>query len=229
MRAVNLLPKDLVAERPSYKEALPVVGAAFVPLITVLLVVIGYSNAHSDATAQLGRVAALQLEVERAKPATAVKTVDTSALTSSRAARRTALETALSKEMAWDKTLGDVARVLPSSVWLSDLTATSPTPADSATVAPAPAPTTGAGPPAGTSGFAINGYTYTMDDVALLLQRLQLLPTLANVTLSSTSQSMIGLKPVIQFSISAAIVAPVTTAPVPTAPVTATTTTGATS
>src|SRR6185437_12741067 len=131
MRAVNLLPKDLVAERPSYKEALPVVGAAFVPLLTVLLVFVGYTNAHSDAATQLGRVAALQLELARTKPATAVKTVDTSELTSSRTARRAALQVALSRQMAWDRTLGDVARVLPSSVWLTDLTAVSPTPADS--------------------------------------------------------------------------------------------------
>jgi len=227
VRAVNLLPKDLVAERPSYKEALPIVGGAFVPLVAALLVFIGYTNARNDATAQLGRVAALQLEVARTKPATAVKTVDTSALTSSRSARRAALEAALSKEMAWDRTLGDVARVLPSSVWLTDLTAVSPTPADSLAVAPTPTPTTGTALPSGTSGFTIDGYTLTMDDVALLLQRLQLLPTLANVTLSSTSQSAIGLKPVLQFSITASIVPPAT-ASTPTAITPATTTTGVT-
>lgn len=228
MRAVNLLPKDLVAERPSYKEALPVVGAAFVPLLTVLLVFVGYTNAHSDASAQLGRVAALQLELARTKPAAAVKTVDTSELTSSRTARRTALQTALSKQMAWDRTLGDVARVLPSAVWLTDLTAVSPTPADSLTVAPTPAPAPTTGPSSTASGFTIDGYTLTMDDVALLLQRLQLLPTLSNVTLSSTSQSVIGEKPVVQFSITASIVAPVTAVPTATIAPTTTTTTGAT-
>jgi Tfp pilus assembly protein PilN len=211
MRAVNLLPKDLAPERPSYKQMLPYVGACAVPLIAAFLVVIGYSRAHADATTQAGQVAALQIEVARAKPAEAVKTIDTSALVSSRAARRAALQDALGKEMAWDHTLGDVARVLPTSVWLTDLTATSPTPADSAApVAAAPAPATG--PSAAASGFTVNGYTYTMDDVALLLQRLQLLPTLSNVTLASTSMSAIGVKPVIQFSITASIVAPSQTA-----------------
>ena len=74
---------------------------------------------------------------------------------------------------------------------------------------PAPAPTTG--PTSGPAGFTINGYTYTMDDVALLLQRLQLLPTLSNVTLGSTSGSTIGLKSVVQFSITATMVAPAAT------------------
>jgi Tfp pilus assembly protein PilN len=221
VRAVNLLPKDLAPERPSYKEALPIVGAAFVPLIAILLVFLGYNNARDDAAAQLGRMSALQLEIARAKPATAAKTVDTSELVSSRAARRTALQTALSKEIAWDSTLGDVARVLPATVWLSDLTAASPSPADSAAAAPA-APATGST----ASGFTINGYTLTMDDVALLLQRLQLLPSLANVTLTSTSQTTIGVKPVVQFSINASIVTPATTAPPTTPP--STTTTGAT-
>jgi Tfp pilus assembly protein PilN len=196
-------------------------------LLTVLLVFVGYTNAHSDAATQLGRVAALQLELARTKPATAVKTVDTSELTSSRTARRAALQVALSRQMAWDRTLGDVARVLPSSVWLTDLTAVSPTPADSTAVTSTSATTTGAGPSSGTSGFTINGYTLTMDDVALLLQRLQLLPTLTNVTLTSTAGTAIGEKPVVQFSIAASIVAPTTATPPPTTTV-PTTTTGTT-
>ena len=205
MRAVNLLPRDLVPERPSYTQMLPYVGACAVPLITAFLVVIGYSRAHHDAVAQAVQVSALQIEVARAKPAEAAKPIDTSALVSSRAARTSALEDALAKEMAWDRTLGDVARILPTSVWLSDLTAISPTPADSAVpLATTPAPATG--PSAGSTGFTIDGYAYTMDDVALLLQRLQLLPTLANVTLASTSISAIGEKPVVQFSITASIV-----------------------
>jgi Tfp pilus assembly protein PilN len=207
MRAVNLLPKDLAPERPSYTQMLPYVGACAVPLITSFLVVIGYSRAHHDAAVQVAQVAALRIEVARAKPAEAVTPVDTSALVSSRTARRAALEDALGKEMPWDHTLGDIARVLPASVWLTSLTANSPTPADSAApVATTPAPASGSS--SGSAGFTVGGYTYTMDDVALLLQRLQLLPTLSNVALTSTSASVIGLKPVIQFSISASVVAP---------------------
>src|SRR5881392_1313930 len=115
MRAVNLLPKEIAPERPSYTQMLPYVGACAVPLITSFLVVIGYSRAHADVTAQTAQVSAVQIEVARAKPA---RTIDTSALVSSRAARRAALDDALGKQMSWDRTLGDVARVLPTSVWL---------------------------------------------------------------------------------------------------------------
>jgi Tfp pilus assembly protein PilN len=210
VRAVNLLPREIAPERPSYTQMLPFVGAAAVPLIATMLISVGYVRAKADATTQAGQVAAVQLEVARVTPATTTKTVDTSALVSSRAQRRAALADALGKEVAWDRALADVARVLPSSVWLKDMTVVSPTPADSLVpTTTTPSATTGSS--TGATGFTIDGYTYTMDDVALLLQRLQLLPTLTNVTLTSTSGSTIGTKDVVQFSITASMVAPSTT------------------
>jgi Tfp pilus assembly protein PilN len=209
MRAVKLLPRELIPERAPAKEVLPFLAAGSVPIVAAMLVFIGYVRAQTDASDQLGRVAALQLEIAHTKPLQVTKTVDTSALVNSRAQRRAALADAIGKEVAWDRTLGDIARVLPGTVWLSDMTVVSPTPADSLVPStPAPAPATG--PSSGSTGFTINGYTYTMDDVALLLQRLQLLPTLSNVTLGSTSNSTIGLKKVVQFSITASMVAPAT-------------------
>jgi Tfp pilus assembly protein PilN len=210
MRAVNLLPRELAPERAPVKEVLPILAAASVPLAAAILIFIGYARAHANAQEELRNVAALQLEIAHTKPLAVTKTVDTSALVSSRAARRSALADAISKEVAWDRALGDVARVLPATVWLTDMTVNSPTPAD-ALLPATPAPATSSGPAAGNSGFEINGYTYTMDDVALLLQRLQLLPTLSGVTLGSTSISMIGLKKVVQFSITASMVVPATT------------------
>jgi len=209
MRAVNLLPRELTPERAPAKEVLPFLAAGSVPIVAAMLVFIGYVRAQTDVSEQLGRVAALQLEIAHTKPLAVTKTVDTSALVNSRAQRRAALADAIGKEVAWDRTLGDIARVLPGTVWLSDMTVVSPTPADSL-VPSTPAPTPATGPSSGSTGFTINGYTYTMDDVALLLQRLQLLPTLSNVTLGSTSNSTIGLKKVVQFSITASMVAPAT-------------------
>jgi Tfp pilus assembly protein PilN len=214
MQAVNLLPRELTPERAPVKEVLPILAAASVPLAAACLVFIGYARAHANAKEELGRVAALQLEIAHTKPVAVAKTIDTSSLVSSRAARRSALADALTKEVAWDRTLGDVARVLPATVWLSNMTVVSPTPADSLTTAATTSPAPSTGPAVGNEGFTIDGYTYTMDDVALLLQRLQLLPNLTGVTLGSTSMSTIGEKKVVQFSITASKVAP-TTAGVP--------------
>ncbi|MDX6514037.1 MAG: hypothetical protein QOE36_3541, partial [Gaiellaceae bacterium] len=47
--------------------------------------------------------------------------------------------------------------------------------------------------------------TYAEQDVAMLLQRLQLLPTLTNVALGGASKSAIGERELIQFDITAAV------------------------
>src|SRR5438477_11607767 len=117
MRAVSLLPREPAPGRPSAKQALPFVGAAAVPHVAGALVFIGYTSAHANVADQLGQVSALRLEVARAKPVAATKTVDTSALVGSRSARRAALADAVGKEVAWDSALGDVARVRPTTGW----------------------------------------------------------------------------------------------------------------
>ncbi len=47
-----------------------------------------------------------------------------------RASWEAALQDALSKQMPWDVTLDDLARVLPSDVWLTALSVQTPTPAN---------------------------------------------------------------------------------------------------
>jgi Tfp pilus assembly protein PilN len=204
MRAVNLLPQQAIGEQPRLPKALPLVGAAAVPVIALLLLIVGYAGGHSAVATNRTQLEALraQIAASASVPAAATPVVNTSAIVTSRMARRAALEDVLGKQVAWDTTLRDVARVLPATVWLTSLTATSPISAESST-APAPVP---AGTPA--TGFAISGDTYSENDVALLLQRLQLLPTLTGVTLGSTSQTSIGARVLIQFTISAALQPP---------------------
>ena len=56
MRAVNLLPREIAPERPSYKQMLPYLGACSVPLLTASFIFIGYTSAQADATTLLGQV-----------------------------------------------------------------------------------------------------------------------------------------------------------------------------
>ena len=58
------------------------------------------------------------------------------------------------------------------------------------------------------AAFTADGYTYSEDDVALLLDRLALLPMLSGVTLGSTTQAQIGRSSLVQFQVSATIVKP---------------------
>jgi Tfp pilus assembly protein PilN len=223
MRAINLLPNQAVQEKGTgIRTALPFVGSAAVPVIALILVISGYSSGQSAVTAKQAQLAAVTAEVAAAKPVAPVSTTpapDTGALISERAQRLAALQVVLGNEVDWDATLLDVARVFPANVWLTTLTAISPTPADAAAPVVAPVatdsttsttsttPVAAPPPPPAPSptGFTIGGFTYTEEDVAALLQRLQLLPTLTNVSLVSTTQTAVANKMLIQFTVTATL------------------------
>ena len=221
MRAINLLPKQAVGEsRAGLGGKLPFVGSAAVPVIALILVFVGYSSSSSAVSTKQAQLASINAQIlAAAKPVVRVVTapvVDTSGLVAERTQRLAAFQAAIANEVAWDTTLLDVARVLPANVWLTSLDVTSPTPADALAPTPVAATTTTttttadtpAPPPVATPalvGFTIAGSTYTQEDVAALLQRLQLLPTLSNVTLVSTAQALVGTKPVVQFNVTASV------------------------
>jgi Tfp pilus assembly protein PilN len=212
MRAVNLLPREAIREPRKIPSTLPLVAALTVPLVAGALVIIGYSGAHSALAVKRAQLAALRAHAAPVATAVSPATVSAAAgLVDQRTQRLAALRLALGKQLPWDVTLRDVARVLPADVWLTSLGATSPSPADAVTApAPVASTTTTPAPPAQPSssgaGFTMGGYAFTEDDVALLLRRLQLLPSLGNVTLvSTTSQTETGSKPLVQFQLTAVI------------------------
>src|SRR3954471_3011400 len=140
MRAVNLLPIQAVVEKKTVPAWVPYAGAALVPVIALNLVFMGYTNAHSALKFQNAQLVEAQSNVAKLAPAKAATAPDTSILISARTAREAALADVLTKEVDWSRTLGVIARVLPGSVWLTSLQATSPTPSGSA------APVAGAAP-----------------------------------------------------------------------------------
>ena len=214
MRAVNLLPRDtIVLEDPSFVSVLPVLGAAIVPILAAGLVAIGYSSANALVTSRTNELANLEAAMPATIPAkVAAAAPGLSIINASISARESALSTALASQVPWDTTLNDIARVIPTGVWLTSLSAQSP----STPVAPPPpaATTTGATtttaastpPPApapSTAAFTMVGDAYSEQDVAELLSRLQVLPTLMNVNLTSDTSTQVGTKNVISFNITA--------------------------
>jgi Tfp pilus assembly protein PilN len=98
--------------------------------------------------------------------------------------------------------LGDLSRVLPENVWLTSFSARTPDPVAPSTAAlPAAVPTVAPTP----TGVTIQGYTYSLPDVALLLARLGTVPSLTNVALGSSDKREIGKKTAIGFTIVADI------------------------
>ena len=228
MQAVNLLPRQLVVAPGRSLQPLALVGAAAVPVIAVILVAIGYSSASSTVAAEKAKFAALQTQiaalggVTSATPKTATDTATVAqwnALIAERTARRAELDSVLSQELPWDSMLRNAARILPNDVWLTALNLQSPV------TFGASAPTSSA-PGAAPTDFTISGFGESEQSIALLLVRLRLLPTLANVSLGTTSSTTIGSKAVVQFTVTASIQAPVGVGlpPVPAVPATTTTT-----
>jgi len=245
MRAVNLLPREVVTERRQLPKAVPLAGAAAVPVIALVLVVVGYSRAHSTVSSEQAQLASAQAaaavaaRAQARAAASSSVTTEAAQLAAVRSARLTALKDVLANEVSWDVTLDRLGRVVPAGVWLTDITLASPTPeATSTSTTPPPstaatttttpsAPTTAPAPAAATT--TMNGYARTETDVALLLQRLQLLPTWTDVTLGSVGQTKLADTTVVQFSVSASVEAPANTAVQPAAtPPGQTPTTGAT-
>ncbi|HLX21422.1 MAG TPA: PilN domain-containing protein [Gaiellaceae bacterium] len=196
MRAVNLLPSQLAAERKPLPNLLPLAGAVAVPVISVILVGVGYSHAHSTVTSEQAELAAVQAH---APTVTATAPSPDAGLIAERSARLTALQTVLAKQVPWDVTFSQLGRLLPSGVWLTSLTAQSPTPEGS------PAATASSSSTGGSTTLTVNGYALTDADLALLMQRLALLPALTNLSLPTMSTSKIGNATVLSFTITGSV------------------------
>jgi Tfp pilus assembly protein PilN len=189
VRAVNLLPKDDRRQRGAEaRRNNPVLigGVAGAVLVTAILCAWFLTASAGVADNQKRRdAAAAELSATPVPPPTSPQS---SVLEQEKAARVTALSSALGSRLAWDRLLREFALVLPDDVWLTSLSAQAPTAGASA------------------SGFAVNGRTYSQDGVARLLARLALVPHLTNVTLqhSSAATSETGRK-VVEFTINATV------------------------
>ena len=197
MRAVNLLPADARTAKGgigSVGSQIPVrrtmqLGGAVALLLTVAFVglyVHERSVVHGEQSAlanDQARLAAMQTQVD------AVRSDQQEA-----SARLGAVTSVVGSRMNWDRTMAEMAKVLPADSVLTSLTATAPVTAASmggvaASTTDGTAPVAPAG---GTSTLMISGTVPSYNRVAAVLDRLALLPWLSDVTLSSTSKQTGG-------------------------------------
>jgi len=177
MRAINLLPLDLAQRGPRW-PGLGLVAAGAVPVVSLVLIVTGYQRAHSAVSDRQSDLAAVQAKVAALSPATLGASGDADAqLAGIRMARTTAVTAALATQTTWDVTLENLARVLPNNVWLTAINLQAPTSSDA-----------GAASDSGASqGFTLSGTTTSERTVALVLQRLALLPSFSGIRLVSAT------------------------------------------
>jgi Tfp pilus assembly protein PilN len=190
MQAVNLLPAYARPGHPwaaigkdlSPRRALAGAGAA--AGLIVLGLGFGYVHEHSVVNARSTSLADVQAQVAVAD----AKAAPLRATQSAAAVRMAAAGTVSARRLQWERLLADMSRVLPSQVYLQSLSLTSPTPLASGAVTTTPAATAPtATTPVGTSGFSATGVASSHVRVALVLDRLALLPWLSGVTLVSTT------------------------------------------
>jgi Tfp pilus assembly protein PilN len=200
MRAVNLLPRDEQPRSFAANRKVAFGGAGGAALVTVAFVAlmvgaggaIQQQNAERDAlNAQLAALPHAAVDQQESEA--------NAALASEKNARITALSTALSTRVAWDRVLSQISQVLPEDVWLTSLTSQSG--------AEAAASSTGAVGPPGASVTVI-GSTYSQRGVARFLARLGVIPALSGVHLLSSSNVDMKPRDLVNFTIQATVKAP---------------------
>jgi Tfp pilus assembly protein PilN len=192
MRAVNLLPADArVSKSPlssfggglQARKTLQIGGAVAIALATLLVVLFLHERSvvhgkRSELATDQARLVAVQAQVD------AVRAAQQSA-----AARFNAVNAIVGSRMNWDRTLNELARVLPADVVLTSLQANAPVTAAAAGASSVVATDTAAPPAAAPSILTISGSAPSYVRVGAVLDRLALLTWLSNVTLQSTSKS----------------------------------------
>ena len=223
MRAVNLLPADAKQRKSFQGPGLIVIGTVVFAAVVLGALGMSYLSASNRVADSKTKLAVVQVQIAAVPPATRrpLSAADQQ-LASERSVRVQALNAALTGRVAWDRVLRQVSLVLPSDVWLTDLTgaaALPPAPAaptatatssstttTTTTPTPAPAAPTPAAAGSSTPGtFTISGYTYSQESVARLLARLAAVPSLSNVNLQSSVAQEMGSQTVYQFHINASV------------------------
>ena len=202
MQAINLLPKD-DARRGRQKTQWIVI----VPVVLAVLLTGAFSAMFLSASGQVkdrqSELASLQMQLGAIPTPDASKVRTQNALAADKQTRVNALNAALSHRVVWDRVFREFSQVLPSDVWLTNLSAKAPV---SSSVAGAPAPPAGAAVAA--TGFTIEGYTYSQAAVARLLARLGVVPDLVNVQLQGSTLQDSGGAKVVHFNIAADVRSP---------------------
>jgi Tfp pilus assembly protein PilN len=198
MRAVNLLPRGEDVRRTDGPNLIVLVSVLAAVLLTGILAG-GFLMEHSKAAEKQRALDDKKAELAAIPAPPAAQTAADQLLLTDKNQRVVALSAALSHRVAWDRIFRELSQVLPSDVWLNQLTANAP-------VSSAAAQTGGAGPAAPASattatGFILQGYTYSHDAVARLLSRLALVPDLKDVQLQSSVATIVRGRQIVTFQI----------------------------
>lgn len=186
---VNLMPPE-IAERVRFRRIQVGLGGAVLGTLGVvaLLFVLASASlaeANDRLETETARNTALQAETARY--------ADVTAAYRRAAAAQAQLTEAMGQEIRWSTMLNDLSLTVPDSVWIKSLVFTQ---------VPAVAPV-GALPGIGT--LTVNGVGFSHDDVAVWLEALAGQKTYANPAFSSSTESLLGTRKIVNFGSTASL------------------------
>jgi Tfp pilus assembly protein PilN len=181
MRSFNLMPKEEPRPTKERESPLPHILVALAGVLVFAALAALYLSSGANVTKKQSQVEDLRAELAAYQAPAPEQSIDAkaAALTQERAGRTTALGTALTKRLAWDRLLREVALVIPRNVTLDSVTGVSPgSPGAAAAV-------DGAVP----KGITITGHTDDEASVAEFMSRLSVIPEFGAVQLQSAAVS----------------------------------------
>ena len=186
---VNLLPPEIEELRRFRRIQIGLGGgvAAAVGLVALLLVAANGSVASANTELEAAASEQTRLKAETAKFA------DVQAVYAQAAAAEAMLTEAMGEEVRYSRFLSDLSLTVPENVWLKSLTFTQ---------ADAAAPAVGATEPA-IGSVTVTGVGFSHDDVAVWLESLAGQAGYTNPYFSSSTESLIGTRTVVDFTSSA--------------------------
>lgn len=185
MSRVNLLPPE-IRERARIRRrtiAVGAVGAIVLGLLVVfyLLQVMRLSDVEQDLAAQQRENADLEAQIAELR--------EFEELQQQLAGQRDLVQAAVAGEVSWSGILRDLSLIIPTQMWLSDLSGQVALPTEAA---PAVGPIVGS--------IQFTGFAFDTPTIALWLTQLEMPTGWVNAWLSSAQDTTFEGTPVIQFS-----------------------------
>ena len=187
---VNLLPPEIAQKRAFRRVQMCMGGAVLGSVAVVGLLYLsaahGVTSAQSDLDAARTQQATLQQQVSSYAGVTAIYNAADAA--------QAQLTVAMGDEVRYSQLLNDLSLAIPGNVWLNNVSFTQGGPPGALPATPS---ATGVAP-IGTATF--QGVAFSHDDVASWLEAMGRLKTYANPYFSSSTEALIGSRPVVNFS-----------------------------
>jgi Tfp pilus assembly protein PilN len=187
MRAVNLLPRD--GQSSSLKPTAPVLTGVVGAIVVTTALCAGFLLQSAKVAEKRNELDAARAELALVPPPKPQQADTGAGLAAEETQRVTALQSALSGRVAWDRILREISLVLPKDVWVTSLSLTAPVPGEGITA----------------RQFSISGNAYSHEGVARLLSRIALIPDLADVQLGNSNKLIPGHQSTVTWGIVARI------------------------